>query len=261
MNIRKEIIETIVNSNNLQEFEEHFESYTLENDISKYLLLNYIPKEEYISVELNKYGEGQVFKFLWSTAVFQLLSKTNLENYSYLLTKILSEDSSWNKTNAFKAICYRYSITKNQTLRNLIVNSLFSENQFSFVGNLIILFDSGLTVDELDELISIRFKENKTKSTISSLVANFVLIREFNKKYKITNKDYIEFIKDIVLEKPMEMDLYKRANLLEFKLLKGNALKFYLLELNRDPELLQILKQWKSSENHKTINELLKTIK
>jgi hypothetical protein len=261
MNITSEIIYAIENSKDLVEFEEYFENFRLEKDISEYLVSNYIPKENYKSEELSKFGEGDVFQFLWSTAIFHLLSKTKIENFTYLFTKILSEDNSWNKTNAFKAICRRYKKTKDITLRNLIVNSLFTESQFLFMANLTILFNSNLTVEELDELVKMKFDNNIKKQTITSLVANFVLIREFAKKTENLNKEYQMFIRDMIADKIPEMETYKKINLLEYKMLKGNALLFYSNQWKLDIELLRLYDVWRENENHKSIKEILKKVK
>jgi hypothetical protein len=261
MNIKSEIINAIESSNDLLEFEEYFENYRLEKDISEYLVSNYIPKEDYKSKELSKFGEGDVFQFLWSTAIFHLLSKTKIENFSYLFTKILIEDNSWNKTNAFKAICRRYKKIKDKTLRNLIVNSLFTESQFLFMANLTILFNSNLIVEELDELVKIKFDDNIKKQTIASLVANFVLIREFAKKTEDLNKEYQMFIRDLITDKRPEMETYKKINLLEYKMLKVNALFFYSNQWKLDIGLLRLYDVWKVKENHKSIIEILKKVK
>ena len=262
--LKKHIVSIIKGSSNLTDLEENAFMSNL-SDVSKELLFSsygQVPQEpEGMQPFLNKFGQGQVWEYLWSKVCFLLLNNFNLLHEDFLRLKSIEEQGHfWHSHDAFNAICRYYTKSQDQEVLTYLRQRLDCEDSWEAISYLIAvsIIKDNPTIDEIFETFI-----SKQKYSQQGFLRLFYAFRAWYKSnQQLVSKSSGELFYIAKFDTlAIHIDTHgKEIEEMRFeKQLRAYALNLYLLICKKDEDANLYMSDWIVEEKDDSITEILKS--
>jgi hypothetical protein len=272
--LTQHIIQAIKISNNEIELESYISSIRLENTFTDVIFNNFDKpngQPENLQTCLNNFGKGQVWEFLWSKVSFLLLHQVELTYRDFeRLCEIRTIDTDWwHSLNAFRAIVYYYSQTKDEEVFEYIIDVTRETEAYNKIS-LLALISSIKNENRVDVLFQEQIQELLEEESNANLLKVFYVYKYWYESNKALFSKTVYKLFDIVkidykIRTEVKRIYIDREEIISEQVeerfkssLRAYALKLYLQIVKIDKEAQDYLSKWIDRECDVEIIDILK---